>query len=64
MENITAFFESFPAWLNAILALMVAASAITALTPSKKDDEILQKIINVLNVLALNIGKNKNADDQ
>lgn len=57
------FFESFPAWINALLAVCVAATAITALTPSKADNEFLDVIIKVLNLLAGNVGKNKNADD-
>jgi hypothetical protein len=35
---------------------------VTALTPSTSDDAIVQKILNILNFLSLNIGKNKNAD--
>ena len=35
---VTAFFDGFPAWLNALLALVTAASAATALTPTAADD--------------------------
>lgn len=63
MEQITAILESAPAWLTAITGVVTAATAITAMTPTKSDDEILGKILRVLNWLAGNFGKNKNADD-
>ncbi|MGR3179813.1 MAG: hypothetical protein ACUZ8E_17375 [Candidatus Anammoxibacter sp.] len=55
--------EAAPAWLIAITGLITAATAITALTPTKHDDKILNLILRVLNLLAGNVGKNKNADD-
>lgn len=58
------FFEAFPAWIVAITSVVTAATAITAITPSKSDDEIIQKVLSVLNFLAGNFGKNKNADDK
>ena len=62
MEALTAFFESFPVWITAIMTVLTAATAITALTPTTADDKILNSILGVLNVLAGNVGKNKNAD--
>jgi len=41
------------------LALHAAASIICALTPTKKDDDILGKIYKVIEFFALNIGKAK-----
>lgn len=64
MENIWNFFEAFPAWLAAITSLVTAATAITALTPTKADDRYISLILRVLNMLAGNVGRNKNADDQ
>lgn len=63
MEQITAILEAAPAWLTAITGVVTAATAITALTPSKSDDKVLNTILKVLNMLAGNVGKNKNADD-
>lgn len=63
MEQITAILEAAPVWLTAITGVVTAATAITALTPSKSDDEIINKVLRVLNFLAGNVGKNKNADD-
>lgn len=63
MENAVAFFESLPAWLVAVTTVVTAATAITALTPTKTDDKILNAVLRILNVLAGNVGKNKNKDD-
>jgi len=46
--------------LVAISAVVTAASAICALTPSTKDDTIVSKIRQAMDVLALNVGKAKN----
>ena len=62
MGLISKFFASFPAWLTAITALVTAATMITALTPTKADDKVTNAILKVLNFLAGNFGKNKNAD--
>ena len=50
-------------WFNIITASIALAAAITALTPSKVDNEWLNKITSLLNLIGLNIGKAKNADD-
>lgn len=62
MNTILAFFDAFPAWLTAITTLISAATAITALTPTKVDDKYVAIALRVLNVLAGNVGKNRNAD--
>ena len=63
MDMILAFFEAFPAWLTAITSVVTAATAITALTPTKTDDKYVSLALRVLNTIAGNVGKNKNADD-
>lgn len=63
-DKIALFFDAFPAWLTALTTVVTAATAITALTPTKTDDEIVNKILGVLNFLAGNFLKNKNADDK
>lgn len=40
--------------LAIISEIIAAASLIVKLTPTPKDDQVLVKVINVLNVLALN----------
>lgn len=63
MSTLDSFFDGFPVWLSAITTVVTAATAITALTPTKTDDKIVSKVMKVLNVLAGNVGKNKNKDD-
>jgi hypothetical protein len=62
MDAFFTFFDAFPAWLTAITALVSAATAITALTPTKVDDKWAALALRVLNVVAGNVGKNRNAD--
>lgn len=62
METVASILAALPAWLVAITALVTAATAVTALTPSKVDDKVVGMILKVLNILAGNFGKNKNAD--
>lgn len=64
LTAVHAFFDSFPAWLNAILAVISAASAITALTPSPNDDRLVARILKFVEVLALNIGHARRAVPQ
>lgn len=54
-QSIYAFFDAFPAWLNAIMAVISAASALTALTPTPRDDQFLARVYRILEVLALNV---------
>ena len=57
--SISQFFILMPLWLNAALAAVTAASAITALTPTPKDDKLVGKAYRILEVIALNIGHAK-----
>ena len=64
MSTLLELFEAFPAWLTAITTLVTAATAITALTPTKTDDKYISLVLRVLNILAGNVTKNRNADDK
>ena len=63
METIQAVVEGIPAWVHALTGLFLAAKAITILTPSKADDKFVNAVLKVLNVIALNVLRDKNADD-
>jgi hypothetical protein len=58
------FFEALPAWIVALTTVVTACTAVTALTPTQADDKWINIVLKVLNFLAGNIGKNKNADDK
>jgi len=51
--------ESFIAWATALIS---AASIIAAVTPTQADDNLLRKVMTVVNALACNWGSAKNRD--
>ena len=62
IDLIVKFIDELPAWVNAIAGVVTAATAITILTPTKTDDKYINVLLGFLNIIAGNIGKNKNAD--
>tara|TARA_R100000808_G_scaffold1066_5_gene5084 strand:+ start:867 stop:1061 length:195 start_codon:yes stop_codon:yes gene_type:complete len=64
MDMVLNLVSGAPAWVSAVTALVTAATAITALTPTKADDAAVNFVLKILNLLAGNIGKNKNADSK
>jgi len=64
MEFINKIIGELPLWVSILTTVVTAATAITAITPTKTDDKITSTILRVLNILAGNVGKNKNADDK
>ena len=56
VSALTSFFTHVPAWLAAATSLVTAASAVSAITPTPKDDQMLSGVLRVLNLLALNVG--------
>jgi hypothetical protein len=59
---ILSWVSSWPSYVHAIFGIVSAATALTALTPSKADDRVVNWVLRVLNVLAGNVMKNKNKD--
>lgn len=55
--------ESWQGWIMAVTGVVTSATAITALTPTKTDDAVISVVLKVLNFVAGNFLKNKNADD-
>ena len=63
IEQLQVFFDTIPLWVQALTTLVTGATAVTALTPTKVDDRAVSKVLKVLNLLAGNVGRNRNADD-
>ena len=57
----TQVADAAPSWLSALSGIVTAASAVTALTPTPRDDSVVGKIYRVIELLALNIGHAKDA---
>ena len=67
MEFLSTFWNfitsgDLAGWLAGFTAVVTAATAITALTPTIVDDKAISFILKVLNFLAGNFLKNRNAD--
>lgn len=58
-----SFIAQLKEWVLAVTAVVTAASAVTALTPTKKDDAVRSFILGILNFLALNVGNAARKDD-
>ena len=63
LTTILSLTDSIPVWIAAITGIVTAATAITSLTPTTSDDKVIAVVLKVLNFLAGNIFKNRNADD-
>ncbi|MCP5433195.1 MAG: hypothetical protein H6923_07985 [Alphaproteobacteria bacterium] len=61
---VLAPFDQTPAWLNLAFAVVTAASAVTALTPTPADDRWVGRLYRVIEMLALNIGRAKDKAPQ
>tara|TARA_R100001244_G_scaffold115466_1_gene85649 strand:- start:438 stop:626 length:189 start_codon:yes stop_codon:yes gene_type:complete len=60
-EIIKFVVDNLEAILGAVTAVVTAASALAALTPTPKDDGIVKAVYKVVDFLALNIGKAKDS---
>lgn len=59
MSIVSWVMENFGALIGILTALVAAASAIAAVTPTPRDDEIVGKLYKIIDALALNVGKAK-----
>ena len=62
IDQLEQFFTNFQSWLVAATTIVTTLSAVTALTPTRSDDKVINSILTVLNILSLNVGANRNAD--
>jgi len=61
-DVLVGWIELFPVWAKAGAGVVVAANAVTILTPSTADNQFLSGVLKVLNAISGNFGKNTNAD--
>ena len=63
MDTLEQLMTQAPAWIAAITGVIAACTFVTALTPTKSDDRFMAMLLKILNILAGNVGRNRNADD-
>ena len=64
-EQITRELTNTTVLAGQVLAIIVTlATVITAITPSRSDNVMMDKVLSFLNLLAGNVGLNKNADEK
>jgi hypothetical protein len=60
--DILGWVSSWPSYVHAVFGIVSAATALTALTPTKVDDRVVSWLLTALNILAGNVLKNRNKD--
>ncbi len=55
--------ENFEKYSQVILGVIMVVKAITICTPTRSDNKILDVVLRILNLIVLNVLKDKNADD-
>lgn len=50
--------------IDIIAKIVAVCAAVSAITPSKWDNDLLSKVSGFVNVLGLNVGRARNSDDQ
>ena len=66
MEEIKSAVEMFgklPTTMQWMALVIFAAKLVTPMTPSRHKNPAINGVLKLLNVMALNVGKDKNADD-
>jgi len=59
METLIEYIQQYP-WFNVVTAAVALASAIAAITPTPEPGTPLAKVYDIIDFVALNIGKAKN----
>lgn len=62
MEMMMGMFGQLPDWVNALTGVVTSATAITMMTPTRSDDQIVDWLLKILNFLSGNFGHNTNKD--
>jgi len=59
MQIVSYFLDNAGVIIQALTAIVTAASLISALTPSPKDDGVVKFLVKVIDMLAINVGNAK-----
>ena len=59
MQIVSYLLDNAAAIIQALTAIVTAASLISALTPTPKDDGVVKFLVKVVDLLAINVGKAK-----
>ena len=63
MEWMLNILNTLPNWVHHVTLLITSMAGIATLTPTKSDDKALSMALRVVNMVGLNFGKARNADD-
>lgn len=63
MDSIINIINTLPNWVHHVTLLITAAAGLATLTPTKSDDKAIAMLLRVVNMVGLNFGKARNADD-
>ena len=63
MESIVTILNTLPNWVHHVTLLVTAAAGLATLTPTKSDDKAIAMVLRVVNMVGLNFGKARIADD-
>jgi len=62
IDMLYTWAADIPDWITAATVAVTGATALTAITPTKADDKVVNAVLKFLNFLAGNVFRNRNAD--
>ncbi len=62
VNSVDVFLDGMPVLAQSFAVVVSSFTVVTAITPTKADNKVLNLLLRVANILAGNVGKNKNAD--
>lgn len=63
MESIEWLLTNWDGIVQGVLAVLGGFAILARFTPNKSDDRIVQSVLSLINGLAMNNGRARNADD-
>lgn len=62
--DVTSLVSLLPWWAQLIPIVITAAGAVATVTPTKADNKVIDPLLRIINIIGLNVGKARNADDK